>query len=56
MMSRGWWGPLAIGTTSATLLLAGCSSPATTTTSVCIDWVYFESPADAAAEADAVVV
>ena len=55
-MSRGWWGPLAIGTTSATLLLAGCSSPATTTTSVCIDWVYFESPADAAAEADAVVV
>ncbi|WP_298741070.1 hypothetical protein [uncultured Microbacterium sp.] len=56
MMSRRAWGLLTIGTISATLLLAGCSSPATTTTSVCIDWVYFESPADAEADADAVVV
>lgn len=55
MTSRGSWGPLTIGVISAAML-AGCSSPTATTTSVCIDWVYFESPADAEADADAVVV
>lgn len=37
-------------------LLAGCASPATTTVTSCIDWVGFDTPADAAEDADAVII
>ncbi|GAT74295.1 hypothetical protein MHM582_2800 [Microbacterium sp. HM58-2] len=37
-------------------MLSGCSSTLGVTTHTCIDWIAFETPADAAEEADAVVV
>lgn len=37
------------------LALSGCTVPGLTTSESCIDWVFFETPADAADEADAVV-
>lgn len=40
----------------ALLPLAGCSGSPFTTSQSCIDWVWFETPADAAAEADAVAL
>ena len=39
-----------------TLALGGCSAPPFVTANTCIDWVYFETPADAAADADAVAL
>ena len=57
MASRGSLRWLATaGMVAASLVLAGCSSFGPPTSGACIDWVYFESPADAADEADAVIV
>lgn len=57
MASRRSFGWLAVtGIVAASLGLAGCSSFGVPASGVCIDWVYFDTPADAAGEADAVIV
>ena len=48
---------LAGAVAAASLLsLSGCAVPGLVTTSACIDWVSFDTPADAATDADAVVL
>ncbi|WP_217181690.1 hypothetical protein [Streptomyces sp. AC495_CC817] len=47
---------LAFAAVLALLPLSACSAPPFTTASTCIDWVFFETPDDAVAEADAVAV
>ena len=51
-MSR-WWTTGVI--VALALPLAACSSTQVTATT-CIDWVWFDTPADAAADADAVAI
>ncbi len=56
-MTHRWCAaPLATLGLAAPLLMTGCSSPASPTVSVCIDWAHFDSPADAKTGADAVVL
>src|SRR5688572_13091022 len=45
---------LALLTVFGAIALAGCTPPVTSTQ--CVDWVLFDTPADAAADADAVVL
>ncbi|MEJ1922283.1 hypothetical protein [Microbacterium sp. KHB019] len=47
---------MAVTAMASLLALVGCAAPGLVTSSSCIDWVYFESPADAAADAEAVVL
>jgi hypothetical protein len=47
---------MAVAAAASLLSLSGCAIPGLVTTATCIDWVYFETPADAADDADAVVL
>ncbi len=55
-MTRRWAASLLTVGITAPILMTGCSSPASPTVSVCIDWAHFDSPADAEDGADAVVL
>ncbi|WP_194421460.1 hypothetical protein [Microbacterium abyssi] len=54
MLRRGLAATALVGALAVTF--SGCGVPGVVTSQSCIDWVYFETPADAAAEASAVAL